>query len=52
MEGMLWVLRTGARRTISWLQAFRRLITRHEFYAFLYHSFTKLACIMMVLRRF
>ncbi len=39
-------------RTISWLQAFRRLITRHEFYAFLYHSFAKLACIMIVLRRF
>lgn len=39
-------------RTISWLQAFRRLITRHEFYAFLYHSFAKIACIMSVLRRF
>jgi transposase len=39
-------------RTISWLQAFRRLITRHEFYSFLYHSFAKLACIMIVLRRF
>ena len=39
-------------RTISWLQAFRRLITRHEFYAFLYHSFAKLACTMIALRRF
>ena len=39
-------------RTISWLQAFRRLVTRYEFYAVLYHSFAKLACLMIVLRRF
>lgn len=39
-------------RTISWLQSFRRLVTRYEFYAFLFHSFAKLACIMIVLRRF
>jgi transposase len=39
-------------RTISWLQAFRRLVTRYEFYAFLFHSFAKLACLMIVLRRF
>ena len=39
-------------RTISWLQAFRRLVTRYEFYAFLFQSFAKLACLMIVLRRF
>jgi transposase len=39
-------------RTISWLQSFRRLVTRYEFYSFLFHSFAKLACIMIVLRLF
>jgi transposase len=39
-------------RTIGWLQAFRRLVTRYEYYAFLFHSFAKLACLMIVLRRF
>lgn len=39
-------------RTVSWLQAFRRLVTRYEFYALLFHGFAKLACLMMVLRRF
>ena len=39
-------------RTISWLQAFRRLVTRYEFYAVLFHSLAKLACLMIVLRRF
>jgi len=39
-------------RTISWLQAFRRLVKRYEFYAVLFHSFAKLACLMIVLRRF
>ena len=39
-------------RTVSWLQAFRRLVTRYELYAFLFHSFAKLACLMIVLRRF
>jgi transposase len=39
-------------RTISWLQSFRRLVTRYEFYATLFHGFAKLACVMIVLRRF
>ena len=39
-------------RTITWLQSFRRLVTRYEFYSFLFHSFAKLACLMIVLRRF
>lgn len=39
-------------RTISWLQSFRRLVTRYDFYSFLFHSFAKLAWMMIVLRRF
>jgi transposase len=39
-------------RTISWLQSFKRLVTRYEFYSFLFHSFAKLACLMIVIRRF
>ncbi len=38
-------------RTIAWLHAFRRLLTRHEFYASLYHGFLKLACLIIVFRR-
>lgn len=43
-----WVIE----RSIGWLQAFRRLVTRYEFYSCLFHSFAKLACLMIVLRRF
>ena len=39
-------------RTIAWLQSFKRLVTRYEFYSFLFHSFAKLACLIIVLRRF
>ena len=39
-------------RTIGWLKTFRRLVIRYEFYAFLFHSFAKLACLMIVLRWF
>lgn len=39
-------------RTISWLQYFRRLVTRYEYYSYLFHGFTQLACLMTVLRRF
>lgn len=39
-------------RTIGWLQAFRRLVTRYEYYSSLFHGFAKLACLMIVLRRF
>ena len=39
-------------RSISWLQSFRRLVTRYEFYSFLFHGFAQLACLMIVLRRF
>jgi transposase len=39
-------------RTIGWLQAFRRLVTRYEYYSFLFHGFATLACLVIVLRRF
>ena len=39
-------------RTIAWLQQFRRLVTRYEFYAFLFQAFAKIACLIIVLRRF
>jgi transposase len=48
VEPQRWIVE----RTIGWLQAFRRLVTRYEYYAFLFHSFAKLACLMIVLRRF
>ena len=39
-------------RSVSWLQSFRRLVTRYEFYPNLYHGFAQLACLLIVLRRF
>ena len=39
-------------RSVSWLQNFRRLVTRYEFYPNLYHGFAQLACLLIVLRRF
>lgn len=39
-------------RFIGWLQNFRRLVTRYEHYAHLFHGFVQLACLMVVLRRF
>ncbi len=38
-------------RTVSWLQDFRRLLVRHEFYSSLFHGFATLACIVMAARR-
>ena len=39
-------------RTISWLQNFRRLVTRYEYHAHLFHGFVQLACIMITLKQF
>ena len=39
-------------RSISWLQDFRRLVTRYEHYAHLFHGFVQLACLIVVLGRF
>ncbi|TWT33852.1 Transposase DDE domain protein [Posidoniimonas corsicana] len=38
-------------RTVSWLDAFRRFVVRHEFYSSIYHGFAKLACLVMAVRR-
>ena len=39
-------------RSIGWLQNFRRLVTRYEYYAYLFHGFVQLACLIIVLRQF
>ena len=39
-------------RSIGWLQNFRRLVTRYEYYAHLFHGFVLLACLIVVMRRF
>lgn len=39
-------------RTFSWLFNFRRLLTRHEFYAHLFEGFVVLACLLITLRGF
>ena len=38
-------------RSISWLQNFRRLVTRYEYHAKLFLGFAQLACLVIVLRR-
>jgi transposase len=35
-------------RTNSWLQTFRRLVVRHEYYSFHYSAFVALACLIIV----
>jgi transposase len=39
-------------RSISWLQNFRRLVTRYEYHADLFLGFVKMACMIIVLRQF
>ena len=39
-------------RSIGWLQNFRRLVTRFEHHAHLFHGFVQLACLIIVLKRF
>jgi len=39
-------------RSISWLQNFRRLVTRYEHYSHLFLGFIQAACLIIVLRRF
>ena len=38
-------------RSIGWLQNFRRLVTRYEHYAHLFHGFLQFGCLMVVMRR-
>lgn len=39
-------------RSISWLQNFRRLVTRYEHHAHLFDGFVQLACLIVVLGKF
>lgn len=39
-------------RANAWLQNFRRLVTRYEYYSHLFHGFVQLACVMILARRF
>lgn len=39
-------------RSISWLQNFRRLVTRYEYHAHLFHGLAQLACLIVVLKKF
>jgi transposase len=39
-------------RTIAWLQNFRRLVARYEYYPHLFHGFIQLACVFTILKRF
>jgi transposase len=39
-------------RAIGWLQNFRRLVTRYEYYAHLFLGFIQAACMLIVLRQF
>ena len=38
--------RWGVERSISWLQDFRRLVTRYEYHAHLFHGLVQLACMI------
>lgn len=39
-------------RANAWLQNFRRIVTRYEYYAHLFTGFVHLACMMIAIRRF
>ena len=39
-------------RSISWIQNFRRIVTRYEFHAHLFQGFVQLACLIITLNRF
>ena len=39
-------------RSIAWLQNFRRLVTRYEYHADLFHGFVQLGCLMVALGKF
>ena len=39
-------------RSISWIQNFRRLVTRYEYHAKLFHGLVQLACLVITLNRF
>jgi transposase len=39
-------------RTFGWLHSYRRLLVRHEYYAFLYDGFLHLACAIIAIGKF
>ena len=39
-------------RTFGWLHSYRRLLVRHEYYAFIYDGFLHLACALIAIGRF
>lgn len=39
-------------RAIAWLHNYRRIIVRHDRFAFMFHGFLQLACVLTLLRRF
>jgi transposase len=39
-------------RTFSWLGSYRRLLARHESYSFVFATFIKLACLLILLKPF
>lgn len=39
-------------RTFGWLHSYRRLLVRHEYYAFVYDGFLHLACALIAIGRF
>ena len=39
-------------RTFSWLGNYRRFLVRHEFYSFVFAAFIKLACLLILVKRF
>jgi transposase len=39
-------------RTFAWMHSFRRLITRNEFYSFIFDGFVHLACALIAISRF
>jgi len=39
-------------RSISWIQNFRRIVTRYEFHHELYLGFVQMACLIITLNRF
>lgn len=47
-----YVRRWRIERCMSWLQSFRRLVTRYEYHAEMFLGFVQLACLLIVMRRF
>jgi len=44
--------RWGVERLFAWLQNYRRVLVRHEYYALNFLGFVELACVLILLRQF